>query len=132
ALFTGIPGKNFSEVLTSLDNPGLRVPAFFDNAVTSRLTSANVTASLVTFLAAQTSDTANGANDRYFARAHVDWQVDFSGTITAAAGIGNYVPSATNALTISGATATAGKLNGTFTIDSGQDLVPFVVDPTTN
>ena len=65
------------------------------NLGTWGLVSTNLYDTFVRYVAAETSDTANGANIRYYAMAYANWQSNYQGTVQN----GTFSPSAAQAIT---------------------------------
>lgn len=63
---------------------------------TWNLTSTNLNDTFVRYVAAETSDTANGANSLYYAMRLADWETNYQGTVDSS---GNFNPTAPQAIT---------------------------------
>ena len=87
------PTSNGSQLLKHYDSPKLPVPA--TDQTGSSLQSTNIFVQFTKYVAAETDDTANGANQVYVGLAEAHWQINYEGTMVN----GAFNPSAPQAIT---------------------------------
>jgi len=103
--------------MDDFDRPRLGVPAALDDALGATvLTSANIKASLATYLTVRTTNKDNGADKVYTQRASAQWSIDYSGAVA----FRRYIPSLQ---------AVMPPPSGTFAPEDHGDVVPVTAEP---